>query len=189
MKLEFRSNGKFFLIFTALFFCGVLSFAQSSGSGGSGAGDAGAAPPASEEFHQVLSLDWNLERLSSSVSSGRVQQIPKDKYLLIEGIVSTRQVVQGEEENYFAILELSSGKWDEGQQLSMYRCYFRLEGPQFYGLVPTGRGSSGSDGENSQEIPLHAHVLAIGTYLGYGQDNQGNRFPVLKALEVRRLNQ
>ena len=137
-----------------------------------------------EEFEQVISLEWSLDRLAAAVSAGDVEQIPKDKYLLIEGVVSSREVVQAEEENYFAILEVSSGEWSGNQDLSMYRCYFRLEGSEFHGLVPAGRG-----GQSEDEIPLHAHVLAIGRYMGYGEDQQGNRFPVFRALSIKKLRQ
>lgn len=173
MKGKLKLKGKFFAIFLLFLLSAAPLAAQQQSE-----------LPSPEDFHEIISLQWPLNRLASSVSAGKVQQIPKDKYLLIEGIVSSRQVVQQQKENYLAVLEISSGDWSGGQELEMYRCYFRLEGADFAGTVPAGRGGGGPD-----EIPLHAHVLAIGTYLGYGQDNQGNRFPVLKALEIKQLRQ
>jgi hypothetical protein len=168
------------LLFCALCAAFLLLGGVLSAQEGEGEAPTGVSP---DQFYEVLSLDWTLQQLAASVIEGKVEQIPKQRYLLIEGIVSSRQLIQAEEANYFAILELSSGEWGDEQDLEMYRCYFRLEGPEFYGMVPEGRRGG------PQEIPLHAHVLAIGTYLGYGEDNQGNRFPVLRALEVRVLRQ
>lgn len=175
MKTKLGWKREFFALAALFLLCAAPAFTQEQSSAG----------PSPEQFSRVISLDWPLERLAASVKEGKVEQIPKDKFLLIEGIVSSRQVVQPEKENYFAVLELSSADWSGGgRELAMYRCYFRLEGSEFSGLVSPGRGKGGPE-----EIPLHAHVLAIGTYLGYGQDNQGNRFPVLKALRIKELRQ
>jgi len=176
MKSKLSWREKIFVLCAGILFLGGWGVAQEAQSNG--------ADITPKEFEQVISLDWSLNRLATAVSAGDVEQIPKDKYLLIEGVVSSREVVQAEEENYFAILEVSSGEWSGNQNLSMYHCYFRLEGSEFHGLVPAGRG-----GQSENEIPLHAHVLAIGRYMGYGEDQQGNRYPVLRALRIKKLRQ
>ncbi len=134
-------------------------------------------------FEDVVSEDYSLDKLYTQVASGNVSAIPKDKYIMIEGVVSSRQVIQPEEENFFGILEISSGSWDGGEDLDMYKCYFQLRGSEFYGTIPEGRSRE----TLPKEIPLHSHLLAVGTYLGYGEDAEGNKYPVLEAVSIRRL--
>ncbi|MDZ7793164.1 MAG: hypothetical protein U5P10_05560 [Spirochaetia bacterium] len=139
------------------------------------------APPVLPMFEEVVAFDLTLDRLAAQVVAGDTEAIPKDRYLMINGIVSSRQLVNEDEQDYLGILELSSGEWVDGEELQLYRCYAQLRGPKFYGTVPKPRSRETS----ANEIPLHSHVLLIGRYLGYGQDQQGNRFPVLQAVEVR----
>jgi hypothetical protein len=141
------------------------------------------SPAALPLFEEVVAFDLTLDRLAAQVESGDTGAIPKDRYLMINGIVSSRQLVNEDEQEYLGILELASGEWVDGEDLQLYRCYAQLRGPQFFGTVPKPRSRETS----ANEIPLHSHVLLIGRYLGYGQDQQGNRFPVLQAVEVRVL--
>jgi len=139
------------------------------------------SPAALPLFEEIVAFDLTLDRLAAQVEAGDTGAIPKDRYLMINGIVSSRQLVNEDEQEYLGILELASGEWVEGEELQLYRCYAQLRGPQFFGTVPKPRSRETS----ANEIPLHSHVLLIGRYLGYGQDQQGNRFPVLQAVEVR----
>ena len=135
------------------------------------------------QFEQIVAFDLTLERLAAQVRAGDVSGIPKDRYLAIDGVVSSRQLVNEAEEDYLGILELSSGDWVGGEDLRVYRCYVQLRGPEFFGTVPKPRSRE----KSPNEIPLHAHVLLVGRYLGYGQDQGGNRFPVLQAVDYRVL--
>lgn len=139
----------------------------------------GGLPP----LHTVMSEEYTLKTLAAAVDEGRSSDIPQDKYLIIDGVVSMREVVDPEEESFFGILELSSGSWDEDGDLNTYRCYFQLNGTQFFGTIPEGRSRETSP----REIPLHSQVVAVGRYLGYGEDGQGNMFPVLEAVMIRSL--
>lgn len=135
----------------------------------------------SSSFEQVVDHDLTIDSLVHYVRSGRSAQIPKDKYIMIEGVVASRQLLQAEKKNYFGILEISSGEW-HNEDLLMYTCYFQLKGEEFAGAITKGHGQS------PDEIPLHSHIIAIGKYLGYGEDKEGNKFPVLEAEKIRILN-
>jgi hypothetical protein len=156
----------------ALVCAGSHLFAQEESQGGE-------LPP----LDSFLSADYTLDILASRVREGRVSGIPKDKYIMIEGVVSSRQLIQPGEEDFFGILEISSGTWSGGEDLEMYRCYFQLRGSEFAGTIPEARSRSSSP----NEIPLHSHLIAFGRYLGYGEDAEGNRFPVLQAVRIRKL--
>ena len=136
------------------------------------------------QLEEVLAFDLTLERLAAQVSAGDVGGIPKDRYLTVDGVVSSRQLVNDSEQDFLGILELSSGSWVDGEELEIYRCYVQLRGPEFVGTVPKPRSRETS----ANEIPLHAKILLIGRYLGYGEDQDGNRFPVLLAEDFRILN-
>lgn len=134
-------------------------------------------------FEELVAFDLTLERLAAQVEAGDAGAIPKDRYLMIDGLVSSRQLVNEAEEEYLGIIEISSGDWVGGEELEVYRCYVQLRGPEFVGSVPKPRSREKAD----NEIPLHAKILLIGRYLGYGEDQQGNRFPVLLAVDFRLL--
>ena len=136
-------------------------------------------------FNDVVAFDYTIDKLASDVSAGDTSGIPKDRFMVLDGIVSSRQLISSAEDDYFGILELSSGDWENGEELYMYRCYVQLIGPDFIGTVPEPQSRT----KNPNEIPLHAHILLIGRYLGYGEDQQGNRFPVLEASDFRILQQ
>lgn len=137
--------------------------------------------PAMEE---ILVFDLSLERLAAQVEAGDTGGIPKDRYLIIDGMVSSRQLVNDAEQEYLGILELSSGNWVKGEELEVYRCYVQLRGPRFAGTIPEPRSREAAE----NEIPLHAKILLVARYLGYGEDDQGNRYPVLLAEDLRILN-
>lgn len=134
-------------------------------------------------FEELAAFDYTIKALATEVAAGNTDSIPKDRYMILDGIVSSRQLVSPAENDYVGILELSSGEWEGGEDLYMYRCYVQLIGPDFFGTVPEPRSRTASP----DEIPLHAHILLVGTYLGYGEDQQGNRFPVLEAVDFRIL--
>ncbi len=167
-----KNSSAFTMVFAFFLVFAFTLRAQEEGQGGT-------LPP----LDSVISSEYGLDTLSESVRSGRVAGIPKDKYLIIEGVVSSRQVIQEGEEDFFGILEISSGAWENGEELKMYRCYFQLRGPEFVGTIPPPRSRSTSP----NEIALHSHLIAIGRYLGYGEDAEGNRFPVLEAVQIKKL--
>jgi len=141
--------------------------------------------PSPPRFEDVVAFEYTLSSLSARVSSGRVNSIPKDRIMIIDAMVSSRQLINPEEQDYLGILELSSGEWEKGEDLNMHYGYVQLRGPKFFGTVPEPRSRTASP----NEIPLHAHILLIGYYLGYGEDEAGNRFPVLEAEDFRILQQ
>lgn len=145
--------------------------------------NAGAVSP--PQFEDVVAFEYTLASLAEQVSSGRVNSIPKDRVMILDATVSSRQLIDPNEQTYFGILELSSGEWESGEDLSMHYGYVQLRGPDFFGTVPEPRSRTAAP----NEIPLHAHVLVIGFYLGYGEDEEGTRFPVLEAVNFRILQQ
>jgi len=163
----------------SLFLCFVMStglMAQSAEGEGMGA-------ELTSRYRDLVSFDYELEDLASLVNEGRSRDIPKDRILIINGTVSSRQLIDPTEESYFAILELSSGDWEDEEELRLYRCYIQLIGPSFAGTVPDPQSRT----IDPKEVPLHADVLLIGRYLGYGEDETGDTFPVLEAVDLRVL--
>jgi hypothetical protein len=136
-------------------------------------------------FEDAVAFEYTLASLAEQVSSGDVNSIPKDRVLIIDATVSMRQLIDPGEETYFGILELSSGEWESGEDLTMHYGYVQLRGPKFFGTIPEARSRSVSP----REIPLHSHVLILGYYLGYGEGEGGGRFPVLEAVDFRILQQ
>ncbi len=134
-------------------------------------------------FEDVVAFEYTLSSLSSMISSGQFNSIPKDKVMVVTATVSSRQLINPEEANYLGILELASGEWEDGEDLDMHYGYVQLRGPRFVGTIPEPRSRT----QSPKEIPLHSHVLIVGYYLGYGEDEMGGRFPVLKAVDFRIL--
>ena len=51
-------------------------------------------------------------------------------------------------------------------------------------MVQAGR----SRNPNPAEISLNTRILVLGQYLGYTEDEEGNKYPVIEGYKVRKIN-
>lgn len=149
----------------------------------------GSAPMVEEDADGVIlrgsiEPDLTLQQLFRMVNEPRPEPIDQDSFLVISGVVSAREVLQPSDMGFIGLLELTIGEWQGTESVSKYRCYVQLEGERFSSLIPSGR----SRNPDPREIPLNQPVLVFGNYIGFSEDGQGIRYPVLLGHGVRTLS-
>ncbi len=130
----------------------------------------------------TVNFDLTLKKLSLLVTEGKATTINKNQLLVIEGIVSAREILNPDKNNFSAVLELSTGQWIGTEKIDIYRCYIQLDGSKFAAMIPVRRSRK----PNPAEIKLNTRILILGRYLGYSEDRKGNKYPVLQGIKVRK---
>ena len=156
------------LFFTTIFFIAVFTLAaQTAGEN-------------SLNDDSPINFNLTLKSLFEKVAEGHT--ISPDKYIVISGTVSAREVLNPDKDNFSGILELSSGEWIATADISLYRCYVQLDGSEFAVMIPVRRSRK----PNPAEISLNEKILVLGKYLGYSEDEKGNKYPVIQGIAVRK---
>ena len=130
----------------------------------------------------VINFDMTLEKLSTLVAEGKTDTINPNQYMIIGGTVSAREVLNPDKNNFSAVLELSAGQWEGTEKIDIYHCYVQLDGSEFVPMIPVRRSRK----PNPAEIKLNSKVLILAKYLGYNEDEKGNKIPVLQGIKVRK---
>ena len=131
-----------------------------------------------------INFDLSLKDIVLMVESGKSSEIDMNQYIILEGVVSSREVLFADEENFVGMLELSYGEWEGLEDVNMYQCFVQLTGLEFAAAIPARR----SRNPNPAEISLNTRILVLGQYLGYSEDENGNKYPVIEGYKIRKIN-
>lgn len=131
-----------------------------------------------------INFDLSLKDIVLMVESGRSSEIDMNQYIVLEGVISSREVLFADEENFVGMLELSYGEWDGLENVNMYQCFVQLTGLEFAVMIPARR----SRNPNPAELSLNTRILVLGQYLGYKEDEDGNKYPVIEGYKIRKIN-
>ncbi len=130
-----------------------------------------------------IAPEMDLKELFLTVNSPDAASVDQEAIFALDGVVSAREILQPSEAGFIGLLELTIGEWQGLESVTAYRCYIQLEGERFSALIPEGRQRN----PDPREIPLNASVIAFGRYIGYSEDADGARYPVLLGEAVRVL--
>ncbi len=131
-----------------------------------------------------INFDLTLKDLVFLVESGNSNDIDMNQYLILDGVVSSREVLFADEENFIGILEISYGEWEGLENVAMYQCFIQLQGLEYASMIPARR----SRRTNPEEIVLNTRILVLGRYLGYSEDENGKKYPVIEGIKIRKIN-
>ena len=131
-----------------------------------------------------INFDLSLKDIVLLVEAGNSSEIDMNQYIILEGVVSSREVLYTDEENFVGMLELSYGEWQGLENVAMYQCFVQLQGLEFATMIPVRRSRT----PNPAEISLNTRILVLGRYLGYSEDEEGKKYPVIEGLKVRKIN-
>ena len=131
-------------------------------------------------------LDFNisLKDIVLMVESGNSSEIDMNRYIVLDGVVSGREVLFSDEENFIGMFELSYGEWEGLENIVMYKCFVQVQGLEFASMIPVRRSRT----PNPAEIALNTNILVLGRYLGYTEDEDGGKIPVIEGSRVRKIN-
>jgi len=134
----------------------------------------------------VSQMDFNLslKDIVLLVESGNGNSIDMDKFIILDGVVSGREVLYADEENFMGMFEISYGEWEGLEDVAIYKCFIQVQGLEFASLIPVRRSRT----PNPAEISLNTSILVLGRYLGYSEDESGQKYPVIEGIKVRKIN-
>ncbi len=131
-----------------------------------------------------INFDLTLKDIVNMVESGNSNDIDMNQYLILDGVVSSREVLFADEENFIGMLEISYGEWEGLENVAIYQGFIQLQGLEYASMIPLRR----SRRANPDEIVLNTRILVIGRYLGYSEDEDGKKYPVIEGIKIRKIN-
>lgn len=133
-----------------------------------------------DDFNATVDFASTLSQLDQIAASG--QELPS-RFVIIDGAVAARQVINGDAEQYLGELELIAGDWEGVANVVRYECILQLVGPEFASAIPARR----SRRANPAEIALNTRLLAVAKVVGVRELENGTTIPVLRAYYIRRI--
>ncbi|HOV64080.1 MAG TPA: hypothetical protein PLG43_09395 [Spirochaetia bacterium] len=155
-----RKRGCFVLSF--LLFLGVGAFCQ--------------------EFDRIVDFEKTLKELSIEAAERPVGKVPPGKYLILEGLVSERWVIDPEPQTFIGEIELVGGEWIGVEAVEMWNCIVQFTGPEFASRIPAGRTRKAAP----DEIAINSQVLIAGRLVEIRNVN-GKNVPVVAATHIRAI--
>lgn len=137
-----------------------------------------------QDFEQIVDFSLNLELLDRFYARNPADTVPTDKILILDGAISSIEVIEEEPESFLAELTLVGGKWLGTTDVRMFFCIVRIEGPAFAERVPARRARR----EPRDAIKPNLHVMVAGKIVDVRTDKEGNKIPVLDGFHIRPVN-
>ena len=144
----------------------------------------GLSAQAPVDLETQLDFDLSLKDIVLLVESGNSSEIDMNRYIVLDGVVSGREVLFADEENFVGMFEISYGEWEGLENVVMYKCLIQVQGLEFSSMIPVRRSRT----PNPAEIALNTNILVLGKYLGYSEDETGQKYPVIEGIKVRKIN-
>ena len=135
-----------------------------------------------EDFNGVIDFTTTLGDLDQIASQGDPNALPT-RFIIIDGAVASRIVINSDAANFVGELQIVSGEWIGVETVVRYECILVLEGPDFASAIPARR----SRRANPKEIGLNTRILAVAKAIGLHEREDGTRIPVLQAYYIRKL--
>lgn len=134
-----------------------------------------------QDFDNTVDFSVTFKDLFDGVNSGK--SFDTKKFIVIDGSITARIVVNKEEDNFIAELELVNGEWEGLEEVEIYKCFVVLKGSDFLKRIPVKRSRK----KLPNEIELNSRVLVIGKIISTRKDDEGLIIPVLEVIYVRPL--
>ena len=134
------------------------------------------------DFNSAVDFESTLSSLMQAVVDNNPFALP-DKFIIVDGAVASRVVVNGDAEQYLGEIELVAGEWIGVEKVVRYQCILQLIGPEFASAIPARR----SRRPNPKEIQLNSRILVVAKATGIRENIDGEFIPVLRAFYIRSI--
>ena len=135
-----------------------------------------------EDFSYAVDFTISLGELQDAAATGDPNTLPS-RFVIIEGAVASRVVVNSDRNDYVGEIELVGGEWVGVESVVRYRCFLLLVGPEFASAIPVRRSRT----PNPAEIALNSRILVIAKAIGLRPMEDGTHVPVLQVYAVRKI--
>ncbi|MBI9103557.1 MAG: hypothetical protein JEY99_14180 [Spirochaetales bacterium] len=136
------------------------------------------------DFHNLVDYNAKLEDLCGFVASQPSEVVDsvvqQNRIFLVTGSISSRLVLDADQETYAGEFEIVSGQWIGLEDVQMYRAVIQFHGPQYSQMIPARR----SRNANPNEVPLNSFVMVPVLLTGV-REYEGVIIPVLEGIGMR----
>jgi hypothetical protein len=133
-----------------------------------------------QDFGRIVDFQKTLKDVSLEAAEAPAGRVSSGKYLILEGSVASRRVVNAEPETFVGEIELVDGDWVGVESVNMWSCIVQFSGPEYVSRIPAGRTRKASP----DEILLNSQVLVVGKLIEI-RDVGGRRIPVVRGEQIR----
>jgi hypothetical protein len=123
---------------------------------------------------KVLDVSLDLKGIVRLVESPHFHPSTYKKYVLFDGSISAITILASDPEQFTAELEVVNGEWEGTEQIHLYRAFVYVQGPEYASVL-------------SSTIQLNDAVIIVGSIEEVYTDEQGNRYPILLAVAIRKI--
>ena len=141
-----------------------------------------AAGAFSQEFDRIVDFQKTLKDISLEAALSPPGRVAEGKFIILEGSVASRWVVDPSPESYLGEIELVDGEWDGVESVKTYSCIVQFSGSKFVSAIPAGRSKAAASGE----IAINSRVLIAGKVIGV-KEVETTRIPVVSAVQFRTI--
>jgi hypothetical protein len=137
-----------------------------------------------KDLDKIVDFSVTLKELYELVQNKNFAPASFAKYCIINGSVSSINIINPEEGNFLAELETVSGEWKNLDSVAMYKAFIYVQGKDFYQRVPSRKVKA----LPGLSIEPNRQVLVAGVLADIYVDEKGRRFPVVLASHLRILD-
>ena len=134
-------------------------------------------------FDSAVDFSMNIREIDTLVKQNQLQKIDPKKYLLLNGAVASINILQPDESNFLALVELVSGDWTGTEKVSLYRVLVVFSGPEYYKRI----SQQMSQNIASDAIRANDQLLVVGQFADVLQMPDGTNAAVINAVHARSL--
>ncbi|MBT3276059.1 MAG: hypothetical protein HN368_23125 [Spirochaetales bacterium] len=136
-----------------------------------------------EDFNSTADFTITMSELQQIAAGGDPDALPA-RFVIIDGAVESRVLVNSNTAEYLAELVLVGGEWIGVETVVRFQSILQLIGPEFSKAVPARRSRT----PNPAEIVLNSRILVVAKATGLRQLADGTYIPVLRVYSVRKIS-
>lgn len=134
-------------------------------------------------FSGIVDFSVTMEDIKEYYSVRGQDDILTDKIIILNGAVSSIQVLDENPESFFAELVIVNGEWHGTEEVEMYSCVLHLSGEAYAERIPADRRRRGE--QPADLIETNSRILVAGKIIGTKEIPLGGRTAVLDTFYVR----
>ncbi len=112
------------------------------------------ASPVSD-FDKIADFSITLKKLNKMAAENRLSSL-EDKYLILDGALSSYTVIDNDPDNYTVELIIVNGEWEGVSDVHIFRSVVVVKGSEYEDKFPARRKKNAED-----EIPLNSGLIII----------------------------
>lgn len=137
-----------------------------------------------EDFDEIVDFSMTLELINRAAAAQRTEALASDKAIIIDGAISTIQILDTEPDTFSAELEIVDGEWIGFEDVQMYSCIVEVNGPEFAARIPARRSRRAIP----DEITVNSHVIVIARFTGLREIPDEYPVAVLEGYYIRTID-